>query len=57
MPNWEQGEKKGTGETDGAANRRGHVERERRERGEGRKLTKLKGIFSKQDHRNVIDRL
>ena len=54
MPNWEQeGEKEGQerqmGQRIGGDTRKGRE-------GEGRKLTKLKGIFSKQDHRNVIDR-
>ena len=56
MPTGEQGEKgqeRQMGQRIGGDTWKGKREGER---GEGRKLTKLKGIFSKQDHRNVIDR-
>ena len=46
MPNGEQGEKEGTGETDGAANRRGHAEREgKRGMGRGENLQNSKEYF------------
>ena len=44
MPNGEQGEKERTGETDGAANRRGHAEREGK-RGRGENLQNSKEYF------------
>ena len=59
MPNGEQGEKEGTDRRDRWGSESEGTRRKGRKEGdgEGRKLTKLKGIFSKQDHRNVIDRL
>ena len=62
MPNWEQGEKERTGETDGEANRRGHAEREGKRGGWGGEKTykTQRNIFetgSPQRHRSTVEKV